>query len=186
MLAHAAAPQRARKKETTVEEALIPKIAEGDREAFCLLYEQSRTAVYGYCLSLLNKREDAEDAMQETYLKLRSAAHLYRPQGKPMAWIFTIARNICLMRLRQKPGIPVEEAEKELSADHTAQTDTRLMLEQALRALTQEERQIVVSHALAGMKHREIAEMLDIPLSTVLSKYNRGLEKMRRKLEEKP
>ena len=183
MLAAAAAPPQVRKREIHIDETLLPRIAQGDRDAFCLLYEQSRAAVYAYCLSLTDSREDAEDAMQETYLKIRAAAHLYRPQGKPMAWIFTIARNFCLMKHRERVHVPMEELERELGADEHAATETRLTLEAALCALSGEEREIVVSHALGGMKHREIAERLRLPLSTVLSKYNRGLEKMRRRLE---
>ena len=57
--------------------------------------------------------------------------------------------------------------------------------QKALGILDFEDRQIVILHALTGMKHREIAELLDLPLGTVLSKYKRALEKMRKELEGK-
>ena len=64
-----------------IDESLFGSIARGDREAFRALYEQAAPAVFGYALSLLRSREDAEDAMQETFVKIRTAAHLYTPPG---------------------------------------------------------------------------------------------------------
>ena len=60
-----------------------------------------------------------------------------------------------------------------------------MMLREALDILAFEDRQIVVLHALTGMKHREIAELLDMPVGTVLSKYNRALRKMRKEFAGK-
>ena len=91
----AVAYDRPQEKETIfIEETIFYRIGAGDKTAFCELYEKTRNAVFSYALSLLCNREDAEDAMQEAYLKIRSAAHLYQPMGKPMAWVFTIARNV--------------------------------------------------------------------------------------------
>ena len=61
----------------------------------------------------------------------------------------------------------------------------KVILQDALNTLDFEERQIVILHSLTGMKHREIAEILDLPTGTVLSKYNRSIKKLRRELEEK-
>ena len=62
--------------------------------------------------------------------------------------------------------------------------EDRIVLEIAFQVLSQEECQIIVMHAVSGLRHREISELLHIPLSTVLSKYRRGLKKLRRQLEE--
>lgn len=85
-----------------LDETIFYRIGAGDKEAFCELYAKTSNAIFSYALSILRNQQDAEDAMQETYLKIRSAAHLYQPEGKPMAWVFTIARNICLMKFRKK------------------------------------------------------------------------------------
>lgn len=167
-------------------EQLLLRTAQGDREAFRELYEGSRTAVYAFALSILRDSHAAEDAAQDTFLKVLSAAHLYRPQGKPMAWIMTITRNVCLMQLRSRK----QEA---VFSDHTPVSDTgvdpiadvtdRLVLETAMEVLSDDESRVIMLHAVSGMKHREIAELLSLPLSTVLSRYNRGIAKLRRKLE---
>ena len=171
---------------SVIEEDLIPLVGQGDRAAFARLYQQAGPAVFAFSLSLLRSRADAEDALQDTFLKLRSAAHLYRPQGKPMAWILTITKNICRMKLRQRRRgevVSIEETLPDLSSDRISDAEDRLMLEAAFRALSPQECQIVLLHAVSGLKHREIARLMELPLSTVLSKYNRSLKKLRLALE---
>jgi RNA polymerase sigma-70 factor (ECF subfamily) len=170
-----------------IDETLFRLIGEGDRDAFCELYSLTRSAVYSYALSLLHNESDAEDVMQDTYLKIRSAAHLYRPQGKPMAWILTIERNLCLMKFRQRKTqsvIPIEDAANRIDFSQIEDREDRIVLETALNSLSREECQIIVLHAVSGLKHREIGNLLEMPLSTVLSKYNRGIKKLQRLLEE--
>ena len=170
-----------------IDESLFSRIEAGEKEAFCTLYQQTSNAVFSYALSLLRNRTDAEDAMQETFLKIRSAAHLYTPMGKPMAWIFTITRNICMMKYRRQKhfsAISVEEIREDVDFHQIEDREDRIVLETAFQVLSQEECQIIVMHAVSGLRHREISELLHIPLSTVLSKYLRGLKKLRRQLEE--
>lgn len=174
--------------DTVIDEYLIVRTGQGDRAAFERLYEETSNAVYAYALSLLLNRENAEDVMQETFLKIRAAAHLYKPQGKPMAWILTIARNLCMMRFRQEKRqteLLPEHMEEECGLSDIKESEDRLVLETALRILSQEELRIIVLHAVSGMKHREISEVMNLPLSTVLSRYQRGLGKLRKKLEER-
>jgi RNA polymerase sigma-70 factor (ECF subfamily) len=171
--------------ETGIDERWFLKIASGDKAAFGLLYEQAGSSIYAYALSMLRNREEAEDARQETFLKVRSAAHLYQFQGKPMAWLLTITRNICLMRLRQKKHTPFsygEQDEKTAGFDQISDIEDRLVLKKAFQVLAEDELQIIMLHAVSGMKHREIGEAMAMPLSTVLSKYRRGLGKSRREL----
>lgn len=175
-------------KTLSIDEVLFYQIGKGDKMAFLKLYEQTRTAVYAYALSLLRNQSDAEDAMQDTYMKIRAAAHLYQPRGKPMAWIFTIARNICLMKFRQQKhlsSVPLENIKEGIDFHSIEDREDRIVLETAFQVLSQQERQIIVLHAVSGLKHREISELLQIPLSTVLSKYNRSIKKLRHQLEGK-
>lgn len=170
-----------------MEEGLIAKIADGDIEALAELYSQTKTAVYGFALSILLNRHDAEDVMQETYVKIYSSAKEYKPQGKPMAWALTIARNLSFMKLRSDKRIEVtaDEIWDQHDLHHFVDDNLdRLVLEAAMRNLSAEERQIVILHAVAGQKHREIAALLQIPLSTTLSKYHRALSKLKKHLKE--
>ena len=162
---------------------LIALTANGDTEAFAQLYRRTKGAVYALALSILRSPQDAEDAMQDTFLSLRNAAGDYRAQGPPMAWILTVCRNLSLKRLQTRRQEPLPE-EWELAESDGISQEERMLLRQLLSALGAEERQIVTLHAAAGFKHREIAAMLELPLATVLSKYHRAMKKLRKQLEQ--
>ncbi|MFR1517819.1 MAG: RNA polymerase sigma factor [Clostridia bacterium] len=156
-------------------------IARGDRNALEGLYQSAHAAVYGFALSLCKNIPDAEDILQDVFIQIWKAAGQYTSAGKPMAWIFTITRNLCLLCLRQKNRlvpVPSEELCEHFDASAQITSDDRIVLEGLLEALQDTERQIVVLHALSGMKHREIASFLQIPLPTVLSKYRRAIKKL--------
>ena len=170
-----------------IDEKLFQEIGEGNMEAFEELYLISERTLYAYVLSLVKNHEDALDIMQDTYLKIRAAAHLYKPMGKPLAWIFTIARNIT--RNKQNANKRIVESdtlrlENRLDFSYVSEPVDKIVLESALSILSEEERSIVLLHAVSGLKHREIASNLGIPLSTSLSKYTRALKKLRKHLKE--
>ena len=177
---------RAQRPEGRLEERLLPLVGQGDPEAFEVLYRSTEKAVYALALSILRNPHDAEDIVQETYLKVRAAAHLYVPQGKPLAWLFTITKNLCrdLLRGQSRTEAAPDGAEDDLRFSYVSDPTDRLVLEAALKALGEEERQVVLLHAASGLKHREIARDLGLPLSTVLSRYSRALKKLKRCLSE--
>lgn len=162
-------------------DAQLRLIAQGEKKAFEQLYGDTRAAVYSLCLSILKNRQDAEDAMHDCYLNLFTSAGEYRTMGNPMAWVLTVARNCSLQILRQhRREVPTEDLPVFEQAE--CSVVDRLALTECLRALDDDERQIVVLHAVAGYKHRESAQLLGIPLGTVLSKYRRAMAKLRRLL----
>ena len=165
-------------------EELLRQIALGSQQAFEELYRATDSAIYGYALSLTKKHHEAQDVMMDTYLKIRCAAHLYMPMGKPMAWILTITKNIARTKLRSAGRqIPLDDLE-ETTPSFDRDSEEAVALEQAMKVLGDQERQILILHAVTGLKHREIAEMLGMPLATVLSKYARSLKKLKKALEE--
>ena len=104
-----------------------------------------------------------------------------------MAWILTIVKNLALNKLRQsgKQGESIEEQFHLESEENLAQNvENEMIISVLLHVLTDEEREIVVLHAQTGMKHREIAEILNLSLPTVLSKYSRALAKMRKRYNQ--
>lgn len=165
-------------------EELLRQIALGSQQAFEELYRATDSAIYGYALSLMRNHHEAQDVMMDTYLKIRCAAHLYMPMGKPMAWILTITKNIARTKLRSVGRqIPLDDLE-ETTPSFDRDSEEAVALEQAMKVLGDQERQILILHAVTGLKHREIAEMLGMPLATVLSKYARSLKKLKKALEE--
>ncbi|BCN28924.1 RNA polymerase sigma factor [Anaeromicropila herbilytica] len=175
-------------KKLRIEEDLFIKIADNDMEAFEELYRITEKSLYAFILSILRNHEDTLDVLQDTYLKIRSAAHLYKPMGKPMAWVFTIARNLSMSKLRTRSridSIEVEDIENDLSFSYVTNREDKMVLQAALTILNEREREIILLHAISGFAFHEIAKNLGIPLSTTLSKYHRGLKKLKKYLLDK-
>ncbi len=164
---------------------LLRDVSSGSTDALAKLYEQTRVGVYAFALSIVRNSMDAEDVLQDCYVQIFRNAASYSSQQKPMAWILTIARNLCFKRLKERSRMAqlnVEDWDPLLSSD-MLDTDDRIVLEGCLKLLSDEERQIVVLHAVSGFKHRQTAELLNIPLSTVLSKYHRAIKKLKASLQ---
>lgn len=160
-------------------------IAHGESRALEELYHSTSAAVYSFALSILKNTHDAEDVLQDCYLKIYAGAAAYRSSGKPMAWILTIARNLCYQKLRERQktaDLPQEDWEPWLQANEGLSHEDRVIIRQCMDILNDEERQIVLLHAVAGFRHREIGDLLSLPLSTVLSKYHRAIKKLRQYL----
>lgn len=169
-----------------IDENLFKKIAVNDMNAFDEFYRITERTLYAFTLSLVKNHEGALDLMQDTYVKMMSAAHLYKPMGKPLAWIFTIAKNLHLSNLRKvKRIVKIEDNDMadDIRFSYVSDPEDRIVLEASLRRLSEEERQIILLYAVSGMKHREIAQSIGLSLSTTLSKYHRALKKIRNYLE---
>ena len=171
-----------------IDEAWFEKIACGDNEAFTELYYASYKQLFGFLLSLTKNKEDAEDLLQNTYIKIRNGSHLYKKMGTPMTWMCAIAKNQYLDFVRKygkNRNTDFGEVENYVSegmanvSDDASHVENKMILEYAFSILGEQERTIVILHMINGLKHREIAELTGLPLSTVLSKYNRSLKKMK-------
>ncbi len=153
-----------------------------DSEALSKLYEKTSSGVYALALSILKNTHDAQDVLHDCYIKIFMHAAKYKSNNKPMAWIITIAKNLCLQKLRNKKNhaqVPLEDWDAYFTHNPLVSEDDRHVLCACMAQLTDEERQIIVLYAVSGFKHREIAQILGINLSTVLSKYNRSLKKLK-------
>jgi RNA polymerase sigma-70 factor (ECF subfamily) len=176
------------KQELSIDENLFKKIGNDDMEALGKLYDQTERVMYAYILTLAKNHDDTLDILQDTYLKIKSAAHLYKPMGKPLAWMFTIAKNLYLEKIRKEKRVvdlKDEYIENSINLSFVSDPENRMVLETALEVISDEEREIVMMFAVGGMKHKEIARNLDLPLSTELSKYHRALKKLKVHLERR-
>lgn len=167
-------------------DSLLTDISDGNRDSLERLYRITSAAVYSFALSILKNPHDAQDALHDCYVAVWHGASGYSSHGKPMAWMLTIARNLCMQRLRdhrKTEEIPAEDWESQLPASDRLSVEDRTVLRTCLERLTDEERQIVVLYAVSGFRHREIAALLRLPTATVLSKYHRALKKLKEYLQ---
>ena len=164
-------------------EEYLKEIADDNMASLRLLYEETSAGVYSFTLSMLKNREDAEDAMQDVYLSIHRSAHLYTPMGRPMEWIMTVTKNICISKLRARNKLkPLSDEDKPIAFPDISQSEDRMLLNEALKILTDEERKVIILKTVAQLKHREIATVLGIPQATVRSKYRRALKKLKQYL----
>ena len=155
-----------------------------DRECLVEIYNLTKTSVYSFAISILKNANDAEDILQETYIRVYQNADKYEAKGKPLAWILTITRNLAFMNLRnKKEEVDILEISDILPDSTKYSSEDKILINTLINFLTKEERQIISLHVISGFKHREISKILDIPISTCLSKYNRAIKKLRDKMK---
>lgn len=164
-----------------VVERCIWGITHGDADALQTLYEEISSAVYAYALSITKNTFDAKDVLHDCVVKVYESAGSYVARGKPMAWILTITKNLCYTKFRQNSRfceMSDEEIEGHFADNDQMSADDKMVVTQCLSHLNEDERNIVVLHAMSGLKHKDIAKLTNLPLSTVISKYNRAIKKL--------
>jgi RNA polymerase sigma-70 factor (ECF subfamily) len=162
------------------DDELLAQVAGGDIRALEALYRRMRVQVFAVALAVTADRGTAEDVLQDTFVRVYSAASRYRPEARARAWVLTIARHLALDAVRRRTREPVCGM-----ADHGAATPAgdpdriRLDVVNALLQLGEVDRQIVVLHDLAGFTHAEVAAELGLPAGTVRWRYRLALARLR-------
>lgn len=178
---------RIRRSKVVIDEAIFKKIARGDNEALTGLYEISYKPVFALLLSCTQNYQDAEDLLQETYIKICQGAHLYSPGGNPMAWIMKIAKNLYISKYRRDSKYTGDSFQEELDQipyENITEIEDRILIERLMKNLKEDERNIIILHTMQGFTFREISAILDRPSGTVLSIYHRSIRKLRKALGE--
>ena len=158
----------------------LERISLNDTEAFNELYNLINTNVYSFALSILKNHDDALDVVQDTFISIYHNAYRYEKKGKPMAWILTITKNLAYMKIRSnKKEVDITNIEFKKNDSYD-----KILINYLLENLTAEERQIIVLHSLNGFKFHEIAGILDLKLTTTLSKYHRAIKKLKELMKE--
>jgi RNA polymerase sigma-70 factor (ECF subfamily) len=169
---------------------LIARTAQGDQTAFSTLYDQSSPQVYGLILRIVGNTHTAEEVMLDVFTQVWKQAHTYdRQRGTAAGWLLTLARTRAIDRLRagrteRATLAPMEEAEWLPSDQATPETQSvegqrRRIVQQALEALSSEQRQPILLAYFGGYSQSEIAEQLRIPLGTIKTRMRLGMIKLR-------
>ena len=161
--------------------------------AFRRLFEAFGPRIKSYMMRRGADAATAEELVQETLLTVWRKAGLYSAEkGSPAAWIFTIARNLRLDRLRREASWPLLAAEQAtaIASDEpdpeevTSERERQERVRASLAALPEEQREIVVLAFIEGLSHSEIAARLHLPLGTVKSRMRLAYNKVRASLED--
>ena len=167
-------------------DAKMLRLQRGDERAFEEIYKDTGRGLFAYIRSLCRDYHIAEDMMQITYIRLRTSIASYRAGGNPYAWLYAIARNATLNEMKKRQRELSLDPDENVSQFGSYRLDEEgsPVTEAMDKVLNETERQIVALHVISGFKHREIAEILEKPLGTVIWTYNNALAKMRRALQD--
>lgn len=169
------------------EKRLFHAAQAGDANAFGALYALYANELYRYAYAILRDRHAAEDAVQETCIKVYTNLKNIQKSDAVKAYFFKTLQNTAKTLLRRGTLTVYGEEipETQPACDNTEATASdRTDLQNALLRLTEEERQIVLLSAVAGFTSKEIAATVDLTAGAVRSKLSRSLEKLRTYLAE--
>lgn len=165
----------------------ISQVALGNRQAFSDLYDATSAKLFGICLRILNDRSEAEEALQETYVKVwRSADKFASGKASPISWLAAIARNSAIDRYRKKKPDTAELVEAEVVADEAPSPESNAImsddmdnLDRCMGELDERHASAIRNVYLGGWSYNDAATELDIPLNTVKTWIRRGLISLR-------
>lgn len=147
-----------------------------DQELAKRWYEAHRVGIYRFALSILKDPAQAEDVLQETFVRLLQAERLRLAPGMEKAWLYRVARNLCYDHLRAR--------KRETPGDREVPDGTGLEFIELLAPLTKTEREIVSLKILGRLTHREIGAVLHLTEHTAKKRYERAIQKLRTAMEE--
>jgi RNA polymerase sigma-70 factor, ECF subfamily len=181
--------------------ALIERCRAGDVAAFEPLVEKYRQRVWRVAYNLLRDREEAWDVAQEAFIRAYQALPSFRGQSAFYTWLYRIVMNVAADRARSRGArgrafgterVPEEDWDRALpdqgGADESPEAvatrhENRQKILQALDALPEHHRRIVVLGDLEGLSYREIADTLEIPMGTVMSRLHNARRRLREALK---
>ena len=182
-------------------EKLIALFQSGDINAYNELVERYKERLFNFVLRYFNNKEQAEDVVQDTLIKLYTHASYYKNVAKFSTWIFTIAKNNALTELRKnkrkrteslwtEDGNPLDINSKEQSLDQKTHNEFAInQLNRFLDEIPENFRMAVVLRDFQELSYDEISKILEIPIGTIKSRINRGriqlAEKMKHFKEQK-
>ena len=166
---------------------MVPHGVNALRQAIERVYSDHRQGLYTLALAITRCPGRAEDAVQEAFARLWSRR--IRPSGDLVPYVFAAVRNAAIDQVRRRPpdarepdasiynGLPEDPSAASVTAER------HRILEAAVLALPQEQREAVVLKIYGGLTFQQVAETLDAPLQTVASRYRRALEQIGRRVQ---
>ncbi|MEO5753805.1 MAG: sigma-70 family RNA polymerase sigma factor [Chthoniobacterales bacterium] len=171
---------------------LLKRVGQGDQQSFEQLYDRFSRVLFSVAYRVLGNQQAAEDVLQETFAQIWEKAPLYDPaRGKPLTWAVTLTRyrSIDLLRSLRRRGQLHEDVKHEVEVAeqfddrdsflNVATGENHAFVRDALRKLSDEQREVIELAFFGSMTQTEIAERLAQPLGTVKARIRRGLIKLR-------
>jgi len=170
---------------TPIEMEIVGLLQKGDKKAITLLYENYADALFGVILKVLNDEELAQDALQETFIKVwRNAKSYNAKKAKLFTWLYRIAYNTAIDKVRSQTNKISKEVQIEASNVYmlTSESLNQDVMDIKTHLKSLDEKYQIVINALffEGMTQQEASDELDIPLGTIKSRLKIGLRELKK------
>ena len=163
----------------------IARAKQGDREALRYLYVQYADNVYGYVASIVKDEHEAEDITQLVFAKLMTKLVKYEPRQVPFtSWLLRLAHNAALDHLRRRLPTPAEEVRSPDEGFDAPSSGDAQVVGQALAALPEDQRTVVVLRHVVGLTPGEIAERLGKSENSIHGLHHRGRRALQSQLRQ--
>jgi len=172
--------------------SLVQPAQAGDEQAFATLFQQHKTRVYSVCLLMVKDVAEAEDLTQEAFLQVFRAIGSFRGESAFSTWLYRVAVNTVLMRLRRRKSPPTVSLDEPVNSEtpslkrdfgtkdlELSGVVDRIALRRALQELPEGCRTIFALHEVEGYQHHEIAELLNCSIGNSKSQLHKAKLKMR-------
>ncbi len=177
-----------------IDTELVRQVKHGDTHAFQKLVDRLMKPAYFHALALLHNHDDAVEISQETFIKVWKARKRIDPDRPLYPWFYTILKNLCL-NLSRDQSRKKETAVSRLTywtepegdrnpSNEMVRKEENQLIEQTLAKLDMNDREIIVLKDLEGYSYKEIAELLDIPIGTVMSRLYTARKRFKTYMEE--
>jgi RNA polymerase sigma-70 factor (ECF subfamily) len=170
------------------ENELVQLLHHGDRQAFADLYEHHKAAIYRYCLRMLNDPNAAEDATQDTFIKMFSNINTLQRSDSFLPWLFRIARNEMMMHFRhnRRNGVPHEDTvwEEQTPYELTVAAETAEIVQRLLQKLKNEYREVILLREYEQLSYTQIAVITCTTESSVKSRLFKARKALTSRLKE--
>jgi RNA polymerase sigma-70 factor (ECF subfamily) len=184
-------------KSVVSDEQLIAKFQLGDLQAYDILVRRYKDQLLNFVYRFVGNRTDAEDIVQETFLRVYKNKHMYKEIAKFSTWVYTIAGNLAKTELRRRKrhkifsvsnfvneekdyDIPDHDHSPEKKVDSAIQEG---IIQKAIEKLPAKFKEVIILRDIQGFAYEEISQILNIPLGTVKSRVNRGRLKLQEDLK---
>ena len=173
------------KRDHSQEDHFLQRAVQGDENGFEYLVHAYRDLAYTIALKIVMNREDAEEVVQDAFMKAFGALGEFRRASKFSTWLYRIVYNTAITRMNaRKPGLPApEEAQHWPQSGPLEQADRKRYIDLALYRLTEDERVVITLFYLGEKSVAEISEILDLKKSAVKMRLLRGRKNLKEELE---
>ncbi|MGE0175116.1 MAG: RNA polymerase sigma factor [Oligoflexales bacterium] len=165
-------------KDPDIDGELLSRYQQGDFNAFDRFYRKNHSIIYKFFLSRIGNRTEAEEAFQDTFLRLHRSIMTYDPAQRALPWVFAIATNVLIDRSKKRSKIKFEELERSCDPSFEASFMAREELQTILAGLSEEERELLERRLLGNEAFDDIAKSKSLTNASVRQRFSRLMRKV--------